>query len=120
MSEILSELEQAFSNLIPIEQTNVGYRLYYDTDGAVTYITSNVDLPGTYLSISKSQYDTIVASAVKVVNKEIVHLNTMQLHAQLKKSDSGVKVVVNHPGLIIMTGDEIGNSEVEYYSVDVL
>lgn len=110
------ELAKAFSLITPIVVEPAEYRIHYDDDGRITMCSMQQHPENTqYIVVTKDEYDnyfryTIVDSKLKKID-----INTGCV-VQLKKSDSGYKVVKHHCGLII-EADEVYEN-IEYYDTN--
>ena len=98
------ELYQTFPKL------ELEYRLYYDTTGKPIAMSSHNHPDGTYIVITKEQYD-LPNYNCRVVNGKLLFDTDNHFHVQLKKSTSGVSVVKGYAALVA----EEEYPEIEYY-----
>jgi hypothetical protein len=105
------ELAEAFNNIQPAPEVHIEYRLYHDDNGNPLVMSShNHPEGGTYVAITKQQYDRSNYNCL-VVNGKLVFDMPNPIRVQLKKSDTGVAVVQGHAGLVT----EEPYPEIEYY-----
>lgn len=91
------------------------YRAYYDDDGWVTgFAGSGFPENGNWITISRDQYVTHEWNNLKVKDDKLVRIETTNNHVfALTLSDKGSKVVKNHAGILIESGEDYPT--VEYY-----
>jgi hypothetical protein len=105
------ELAEAFKNIQPTPAVQIEYRLYYDTGGNPLVMSShNHPEGGTYVVITKQQYDRSNYNCLVVDGKLIFDIPN-RVRVQLKKSNTGVAVVMGHASLVA----EEEYPEIEYY-----
>ena len=86
------------------------YRLYYDAKGLPISMSSHAHPEGSYVVITREQYDNPNYNC-RVVNGKLQFDTTNSFHVQLKKSTSGMAVVKGYAALVV----ETEYPEIEYY-----
>lgn len=109
------EFLKAFSELKPIIEEPIEYRIHYDDTGHITMCSMQNHPENTqYLVVTKELYDNYsryyVNTERKCLEKVVLDLG---ISVKLKKSDHGYAVVKNHAGLILEDGESYANTE--YY-----
>lgn len=108
-----NEFLLALSQLQPLVQEPIEYRIHYDSTGNIIMCTMQQHpTDTTYIVVSKYEYDNYFRYTVVDNKLKLIEMNPEQ-HVQLKKSTTGYKVVKNHAGLIVEPGETY--DDVEYY-----
>lgn len=91
------------------------YRAYYDDQGTVLFFTgSGFPISGNWINISRDVYITHNWDNLKVKDGKLIRVETVYEHVfALTRSNKGYKVVQNHAGILLESGEEY--PEVEYY-----
>ena len=107
------ELEQAIREFRAPPPVEIEYRLYYDTNGKPTVMSSHDHPVGSYIVITKDIYDRANYN-YRVVNGKLESIdNTTTFRVQLHKSQSGMPVVAGHASLPIEHNETY--NKIEYY-----
>jgi hypothetical protein len=111
------EFLKAFKDIKPISIIEE-YRAYYDNDGWVQFYAAN-KFPdvGTWVNISREQYVLQDHQWLRYVDGVLIkQLPTYSFKFALTRSDNGVKVVKNHAGIVLESGEAY--AETEYYDTN--
>jgi hypothetical protein len=112
MTDAESEFLKAIAAIQPFKVEPIEYRIYYDVDGNITSCSMQSHEPGTYIVVSKNDYDNYFRYTV--VNGKLKKIeNDPGFRVQLSKSTKGFPVVKNNAGLIIEQDETYPN--IEYY-----
>ena len=108
------EFLKAWSMIKETPAQIIEYRIHYNDQGDIT-MCSMVDHPDSeqYIIVNKKEYDEYYKYNV-VKNKLKLIDHNPGYYVQLKKSDSGYKVVKNHSGLLIEPVESF--DDIEYYA----
>ena len=103
----------ALSQLQPIVEEPIEYRIHYNDNGDITMCTmQNHPRDTTYIVVTKHEYENYFRYTIVDNKLKLVDTNT-GYRVQLKKSSSGYKVVKDHAGLILEPAESYANTE--YY-----
>ena len=109
--EFLKAMEN-FGSIIVKEE----YRVYHDDDGKVLYVAAHKfpDDNNNWVEISRSQYQTLECQWLWIENGQIVERKPTYTHYfSLTTSTKGVKIVKNHAGIVVESGEEY--ADIGYY-----
>ena len=112
MTDAESEFLKAIAAIQPIVAEPIEYRIYYDESGNITSCSMQSHEPGTYIVVSKNDYDNYFRYTV--VNGKLKKIESDPgFRVQLVKSTSGFPTVKNHAGLVIEQDEAY--TDIEYY-----
>ena len=109
--EFLKAME-SFGSIIVKEE----YRIYHDDDGKVLYVSAHKfpDDNNNWVEISRSQYQTLECQWLWIEKGQIVERKpTYNHYFSLTTGTKGVKIVKNHAGIVVESGEEY--PDVWYY-----
>jgi hypothetical protein len=92
------------------------YRAYYDNDNKIMSLMANQfpDDNDNWLTITRSQYQTLECQWLWLEKGQIVERKpTYNHYFSLTASTKGVKIVKNHAGIVIESGEEY--TDIGYY-----
>lgn len=109
----LDELIKAFSQLEKTVDEPIEYRIHYDDSGNITMCTMQQHPDNNqYLVVNKHEYDNYFR--YQVINNQLKKIDLpLNNSVQLKKSNTGYKVVKDHAGLVIESDEAY--KDIEYY-----
>jgi hypothetical protein len=112
MTDAESEFLKAIAAIQPFVIEPIEYRIYYNVDGNITSCSMQSHEPGTYIVVSKTDYEnyfryTVINGKLKKIEHDA------GFRVQLSKSTSGFPVVKHHANLIIEQDETYPN--IEYY-----
>lgn len=90
--------EQA--NIAPVKK-EIEYRLYYDPSTGKPLFMSPNDEPGSYVVITKEQYDKPQFASMRVVDNKLVYINREKHTMPLVKGAPGYQSVKGHAGILV-------------------
>jgi len=115
MTSTEEEFIKAMNSIEPIV-VKEEYRAYYNDDNKIMYLMANQfpDDDDNWLTITKAQYQTLECQWLWLEKGQIVERKpTYNHYFSLHPSTKGVKIVKNHAGIVIESGEEYMN--VAYY-----
>jgi hypothetical protein len=109
----LDELIKALSQIEETAVEAIEYRIHYDDCGNITMCTMQQHPDNSqYLVVSQHEYDNYFRYYVVDNQLKKIDIPTGD-RVQLKKSDSGYRVVKNHAGLLLEPAETY--TDIEYY-----
>jgi hypothetical protein len=116
MTENEDEFLKAIAAIQPFVIEPIEYRIYYDVDGNITSCSMQSHEPGTYIVVSKTDYENYFRYTV--INGKLKKIESDSgFRVQLRKSNTGFPTVKNHAGLIIEQDETY--TDIEYYEYRV-
>lgn len=110
------EFLKALQLIKPLPILELEYRIHYDDQGNITMCTMQQHPNSTqYIVVTKEEYHNYYQ--YRVENKKLKLIDTGSNYSvQLKKSNSGYKVVKNHAGILIEPDEAYADTE--YYDTN--
>ena len=115
MTTTEEEFIKAMKSMEPIV-VKEEYRAYYNDDNKIMYLMANQfpDDNDNWLTITKAQYQTLECQWLWVENGKIIERKPNYNYIfSLRPSTKGVKIVKDHAGIVIESGEEY--IDVAYY-----